>query len=369
MEHTLFRFMRSQILRLDARVLLCLVQVLIGLICERSVNLRRLALHCDRSKTKLTSREKRLSRFFQKFTYCQESFAKLIMKMVGSEGPVLLSLDRTNWKLGQKDINFLVLAVCWKGIAVPLFWLLLPHQGCSNPTHRIKLVQRFLALFGGCAIQALVADREFVGPEWLSFLEESGIVFHVRLKNNVYIEPFKGEPALKNRFQSLQAGESIALPGKRRIGKGKKAQKHFVVALKPNVGEDFVILISNREHHQALVRYKRRWEIEMLFSTLKTRGFCLENTHLHHQTRLLTLFGILSLAFFWAYKLGLWIHETHPIRLKKHGHLAVSFVRYGLDVLNVLLRQKIPQTYQMMVAHFLSPPQILPPKLLKLMGV
>jgi hypothetical protein len=360
--------MRSHKLKLDARTLLCLVQVIIGMIMGRSVNLRRLALHCDRSKSKLSSREKRLSRFFARFTYAQDAFARIIMKAMGS-APVLLSLDRTNWKLGKYDINFLVLAVCWKGIAVPLFWLLLPHQGCSNVDHRRTLVQQFLDLFGASSVQALVADREFVGPEWLSYLEESGITFHVRIKNNVHIEHFKKEAAVKNVLNALKPGEWVIFSGKRRIGKRKEAQKHFVVGLKPKAGNDFVILISNREPHEALSRYKKRWEIETLFSALKTRGFCLESTHLRQQTRLLSLFGVLSLAFFWAYRLGHWIHQTRPIRLKKHGHRAISFVRYGLDALNVLLRQKIPQTYQKLVAHFLAPPPILPPKLLNLMGV
>jgi hypothetical protein len=40
--------------------------------------------------------------------------------------------NRTNWKFGKANINFLVLGVAYKGMAIPLFWYLLDKRGNSN---------------------------------------------------------------------------------------------------------------------------------------------------------------------------------------------------------------------------------------------
>lgn len=62
---------------------------------------------------------------------------------------MLLVLDRTNWKLGQQDINILLLSVRWQTFNFPLVWTLLPHSGNSNMATRIALVERLLPLLQG----------------------------------------------------------------------------------------------------------------------------------------------------------------------------------------------------------------------------
>ena len=76
----------------------------------------------------------------------------------------------------------------------------------------------------------------------------------------------------------------------------------------------------------------------MLFSALKTTGFDLEATHLNQLQRLDTLLVLLMLALVWAHRVGEKLHDTiKPIKRKKHGHLAQSFFRYGLDYLRSIL--------------------------------
>jgi hypothetical protein len=41
-------------------------------------------------------------------------------------------MDRTNWKFGKVNINYLVLGVAYKGMAIPLFWDLLDKKGNSK---------------------------------------------------------------------------------------------------------------------------------------------------------------------------------------------------------------------------------------------
>ena len=61
---------------------------------------------------------------------------------------VQLTLDRTNWKWGKRDINILMLAIVYRGIAIPIVWTLLNKRGNSDTKERIALIQRFISIFG-----------------------------------------------------------------------------------------------------------------------------------------------------------------------------------------------------------------------------
>lgn len=65
----------------------------------------------------------------------------------------------------------------------------------------------------------------------------------------------------------------------------------------------------------------------------KTRGFCLESTHFTDSERLSKLLALMSLALCWAIKTGQWLNRHRPLKVKKHGRLAKSIFRYGLDYL------------------------------------
>ena len=65
--------------------------------------------------------------------------------------------------MGKKNINILMLAIVHKGIAIPIFWILLNKRGNSDTTERIALIKRFIRIFGQDKIESLVADREFIG--------------------------------------------------------------------------------------------------------------------------------------------------------------------------------------------------------------
>ena len=79
--------------------------------------------------------------------------------------PYRLSMDRTNWKFGNTDINILMISVCYKGVGIPLIWRLLPKRGNSNETERIELIHCYIRHFGIDSIKAFMADREFIGEQ------------------------------------------------------------------------------------------------------------------------------------------------------------------------------------------------------------
>ena len=158
-----------------------LAALVVGLVHSRTVNLSHLAGHlCGPALH--ASKYRRLQRFFQFVRLDQAVAARLVVRMLDLERPKFLALDRTNWKLGSRDINILMLAIVTRRFRVPLLVSLLPHQGSSDMGHRIALMRRYLALFGAASIRCLLADREFIGVEWMNFLNENNIPFAIRVK-------------------------------------------------------------------------------------------------------------------------------------------------------------------------------------------
>jgi hypothetical protein len=89
--------------------------------------------------------------------------AKLIFSLLPEKNALVLSMDRTNWKFGDQNINILMLGVSYKNVAFPLMFKMLDKRGNSNTSERIALVQDFIDHFGKDRIDCLLADREFVG--------------------------------------------------------------------------------------------------------------------------------------------------------------------------------------------------------------
>ena len=113
---------------------------------------------------------RRLQRFFQYIVLDPDATAKLIINMLNYTRPRYLALDRTHWKIGSRDVNILVLALVTRRFRVPLMWTVLEHAGNSDCARRIALMDRYLRLFGASSVKLLMADREFIGAEWMEYL-------------------------------------------------------------------------------------------------------------------------------------------------------------------------------------------------------
>jgi hypothetical protein len=76
-------------------------------------------------KCKINSNYRRLQRFISEELIPYRMLAKLIVGIKGLDKQKSweLTMDRTNWRLGKIDINILYLRVCYKNVAIPLFFL------------------------------------------------------------------------------------------------------------------------------------------------------------------------------------------------------------------------------------------------------
>ena len=104
-----------------------IVLLITALIKVQSVNYERLSQGFD-NPVELSSNLRRIQRFFAHFLLQSDLISRLLFKLLPFAGPYSLTLDRTNWKFGQTNINILVLGVIYKGMSLPLLWTFLGNK-------------------------------------------------------------------------------------------------------------------------------------------------------------------------------------------------------------------------------------------------
>jgi hypothetical protein len=110
-------------------------------------------------------------------------------------------------------------------------------------------------------IEVLLADREFIGTEWFSFLIEQKIPFIIRVKQNFAVE--------------IGEGGKLPIGRLRKWLSRKKVVNHpvnlwgfplYVSIEKRRGAKEEMIVVSNFKFESPLEMYRRRWEIEIYHS-------------------------------------------------------------------------------------------------------
>lgn len=307
-----------------------LVLLVAAVLQHRTVNLTILATTHDGKKVTNESRYRRFQDFFLRFGLCLPSVAQTVLSRIPKppQGYVL-AMDRTNWKFGRRDINFLTLAIVTGKVAIPVVWMALPKRngrGNSNAAQRIKLMNSLLSLLPSEDIRALTMDREFIGKQWLRWLDERGVAYVVRLKKNAIVGKWTAEQLASRRGRK---------PSKRLSVFGLELFVAYKVTKRDN-RDPYLIVLSNRYcGKEALALYKQRWGIERLFGHLKKKGFDLEATHMTDPSKLEKLFAVITLSFVFSYAWGCHLKVSSE-SLSAHKKRK-SLFRLGLeDILRLL---------------------------------
>ncbi|MDR0794455.1 MAG: IS4 family transposase [Tannerella sp.] len=288
---------------------------------------------------KSASSLRRIQRFMANYLLDTDLIAHIIFKMLPHQPPYKLTMDRTNWKFGETNINVLTLAIVYQGVAFPILMLMLDKRGNSDTDERIRMINRYIRLFGRETIDCLLADREFVGEHWITYLNDLQIRYHIRIRENFIIHDPRTGRELKAfvMFAGLKCGECKILYRIFRVN----GQLCYLSASKikgKNGKPELQIIISFNKPEDAQEYYKERWQIETAFKGLKSSGFNIEQTHLTDLNRIQKLFTIVMLAFAWAYVVGVFVNDNiKPIRILKHGRRAKSLPKYGLECIAEIL--------------------------------
>jgi hypothetical protein len=310
-------------------------------------------------EVKASSNETRIQDFFREVELDYQQLAVLLAMFLPKRGKVTLCIDRTEWDFGKCQVNILMIIVRCRHISVPLYFEMLDNNsGNSNTDDRIDLLKKCSRLLGK-RIGLFLADREFIGHRWLKYLKDHGIHFCVRVPKHHKITRQSGlDESIHDVEQLLEGRKCVRLTGCMVDGIWAN-----VYAKRLSDG-DFLFLLGTVKTELLAQMYKKRWRIECFFQNIKTRGFNLEDTHLHDLEKLKKLVALISIAYAMVANIGL--HEGlkgEGIEVKNHGYKANSFSRKGIDVVREGLRRVWKRNFQIFldwVLRFLRWMQINP---------
>lgn len=314
-----------------------LARIVVAMVSARTVNLSHLAAERP-GVTLVASTYRRLQRFFQHVRLGRDWAAPLVAGLIGLRASKrwYLVLDRTQWRIGGREVNFLVLAAVTRRFRVPLMWTMIRGRGNSSTRQRIALMRRYLRLFDVSTIRFLLADREFVGRDWMDYLCENNIPFAIRLRDDLRVTTDEGHQ-LRLAAQLHRRGRGRVLQGWLGVGHDR-ARHRLSFAATPLGGGDWLVVATNRAPAPALAAYRKRWAIECLFGDTKTRGLNIEDTRLTDPDKLALLMGLVALAIAWAARAARNALGTLWPKRKVHGYLEKSWFRTGFDLIRNLLR-------------------------------
>lgn len=273
----------------------------------------------------------------------------LLINLIGFQGTVYMVMDRTNWKIGKININVLFVGLLLPNkIFIPIIWQNLDKRGNSSEKERMVLIERFCKVWKNhSSVQiTLLADREFIGLKWFSFLRVLKWEVVIRLRYQDYLSQvavklgkttFKTECLLKRKVKANGFFQSkIKLNG-----------QDFYYTVFPNTakrrssskGDKYLILLTDIQDLTLISQaYKYRWGIEVYFYHCKTNGFNLEDLNLQNLQKAQLMMGLVAVAYVLCIINGLICQRTKKVKVYWKDYQgkkskSISLFRLGYDEL------------------------------------
>ena len=120
---------------------------------------------------------------------------------------------------------------------------------------------RYIHLFGIDSIECLIADREFIGKEWIAFLSIYPVKFYLRMRENLIVNQRGRELKVFWLFNNLPLNRV------RTLDKPLKINDQWVYLtgmkiLNSKNGIEFVIVATYQFDYQTMQVYAQRWTID-----------------------------------------------------------------------------------------------------------
>ncbi len=332
--------------------LLLLVQCII---ISRTICLNKLkAKAAIATSNKTINQENVYARFIRFFGMkCIDVFCicigLLIMTLVCTETCSYLTLDRTNWKIGTKNVNILSIGVILPcNIYIPIICTILDKRGNSNQKERITLLNKLLKFWPKPDFKVtILADREFIGMDWIDTLIDKSISFIVRLRKNTYINnlasDFEKTPEKMLRYIKRKVNQNGFFISELCVN-GTKC--YFIAVLDTTKSkEKYTYFISDIESVKEIIdTYNKRWTIEIFFKNVKTNGFNLEDLNMTDPDKIQLAACVVGFAYVLAIVEGIEQVKYKPIPMKSYknrdktefvDYMAVSLFTVGYNMLQI----------------------------------
>ena len=310
-----------------------LAWLIVGVYQSKSVHLSKIALKIP-GRAKTLSIVRRLSRFLDNPAvrvreWYEPTARDLLQAMANTVGEIRLIVDGSKVGFGHQ---LLMISVAFRRRAIPIAWTWVKgKRGHSSAPKQLALLAYVRQLIPANVPVLLVGDSEFGSVAVMRQMNTWGWHYVLRQKTSHQVK-LAGD----NDWQSF--GDLIERPGQSIwLGQGQLTAQHaystnLLAHWEKGEKEPWLLatnLSSRRETRRA---YRRRMWIEEMFGDMKSNGFDLENTHLHHFLRLSRLTLAVALLY-------VWLSSTGAAAIKNgQRHLVDRAKRRDLSIFQIGLR-------------------------------
>lgn len=279
--------------------------LIVGIYQSRSVYLSRIAGKMT-GKARLLSNVKRLSRLLANPAINVRSWYEPIAQswlqgQANNLQQIRLIVDGS--KIGFTH-QLLIVSLAYRKRAIPLAWTWVNHvKGHSKPEVVLTLLRYVRTLLPPGRAVLLVGDTEFGAVEVLQQLKGWQWDYVLREKSRTLV-------CLFGQTEWFPFGRHLEKPGQKIwLGKGWLTQSkiypvNLLVSWKIGEDEPWCLATNLPDRQMALQAYSRRMWIEEMFGDLKSHGFDLECTMLHHEDKLSRLTLAVVLLYVWSISIG-----------------------------------------------------------------
>ncbi len=340
-------FLRELGIRLTKPTIHLLAWIILALLEKTAAHLFRLAEKLPDDDTTDMARRQKVRRFMSNPRVSPRIFLHalviLLHPLFQNASILELALDRTEWIRRGTPVNVLDVALCYKGRAIPLFWLVFNRRGNSSfQNWKAALTPVIETLRSASWTQGkqihVTADREFASPKlsewlWLTFRVDSTI----RMKRSEYINSEAETAKVSEYLQQLH-------PGNRRFLRGCTVTKtnsfvmNVAVCWDKAYKEPWVLMTTHANLPKAIQGYGNRHGIEPMHKDWKTNAFDIEGTRVTDAKRIETLLIPIALCYIICVLEGE-RKETEGETIRAHrGKRTTGLFLVGLSAFTRILR-------------------------------
>ena len=326
------------------RNLCTLAQMVSGVVGSRKCQLPAIAskVPCLMRDTQRDSRIKRFERFTRNAKNTQATFyTPYVQRLLTSlpAGPLVLVMDTS---LAGRQCVVVMVSVLYQKRALPLCWhVVMGKKGHIADEVHVQVLQQAADILPATRQIIFLGDGEFNGLGLLKTLRDLNWQYACRIAKNTLLRELDEDDAYSISCLDIQPGRLIEVADVYYTKEG--ADPVQVLATWDKAHDGPLFLVHNFElPEEALYWYKRRFQIETLFSDQKSRGFDLHRSHLQDTDRLARLLIASCLAYVWMICLGVLVVEAGWLyRIHRRKRCDLSLFQIGLHWLEHCLNENL----------------------------
>lgn len=129
-------------------------------------------------------------------------FVPVVLEYEAESGIIVIQMDQTH--IGE-SFELLIISTSWEGRALSLLWEVQETDGNIGFENQKILLDRLAILLAeGCRVVLVMTDRFYGTADLITYCQQMGWYYRLRLKNNLLVFEEGGETATGNLAKDLK---------------------------------------------------------------------------------------------------------------------------------------------------------------------